>query len=112
MAAAADEKLDAHSGLEKAIGTFLEYLEKERNYARYTLDAYRRDLQQFARYLYPRMADVRLPLALLQQEVIRSFLEELEEKGLKPSSICRKLAAIRSFFRFLCRKLSLNNCGP
>ena len=104
MAVAADEKLDAHSGLEKAIGVFLEYLEKERNYARYTLDAYRRDLQQFARYLYPRMADVRLPLALLQQEVIRSFLEELEEKGLKPSSICRKLAAIRSFFRFLCRE--------
>jgi len=104
MAAVADEKLDAHSGLEKAIGIFLEYLEKERNYARYTLDAYRRDLQQFARFLYPRMADVRLPLIAVQQEVVRSFLDELEEKGLKPSSIARKLAAIRSFFRFLCRK--------
>ena len=104
MTAVADEELDAHSGVEKAIEKFLEYLEKERNYARYTLDAYRRDLQQFARFLYPVMADMRLPLFAVQREVIRDFLDELTEKGLKHSTIARKLAAIRSLFRYLCRE--------
>ncbi len=104
MTAETDGKLDAHAAMEKAIEVFLEYLEKERKYARYTLDAYRRDLQQFARFLYPRIEDVRLPLSAVQQGVVRSFLEELEDKGLKPSSIARKLAAIRSFFRYLCRE--------
>ena len=41
---------------------FLEYLRVERNYAAYTLESYRCDLQQFARFLYPRIADASLPV--------------------------------------------------
>jgi len=96
--------LSARSSVEEGIARFLEYLEKERNYARFTLDSYRSDLQQFARFLYPRMADVRLPLREVQREMVRDFVEELQARGLKPSSVARKLAAIRSFFRYLCRE--------
>ncbi len=48
---AAPVPLHAGSGIEQGIALFLDYLEKDRNYARHTLDAYRRDLQQFARFL-------------------------------------------------------------
>ena len=96
--------LAADSGLEQAVEWFLAHLERERNYAPHTLDAYRRDLQQFARFLYPRLADVRLPLAAVQHELVRGFIDELVRKGLKNSTIARKLAAVRSFFRYLVRE--------
>lgn len=96
--------LSASSTVEEGIERFLEYLEKERNYARHTLNSYRSDLQQFARFLYPRVDDARLPLKLVQRELVAAFLEELQSRGLRPSSVARKLAAVRSCFRFLCRE--------
>ena len=104
---AAAGRLSGDSTVEEGISRFLEYLEKERNYALHTLASYRSDLQQFARFLYPRIADVRLPLRLVQREMVRDFLEELRSRGLKKSSVARKLAAIRSCFRFLCRQKAL-----
>ena len=95
-------ELVPESGVEKAAATFLDHLEKERHLAPPTLAAYRSDLQQFARFLYPRSPDVRLPLAAVQPGIIRDFLLDLERQGLKPSTVARKLAAIRAFFRFLC----------
>jgi len=96
--------LSASSTVEEGIERFLEYLEKERNYAAHTLGSYRSDLQQFARFLYPRVVDVRLPLKLVQRELVAAFVEELHDRGLQPSSIARKLAAVRSCFRYLCRE--------
>ena len=104
---AAAGRLSGDSTVEEGISRFLEYLEKERNYALHTLASYRSDLQQFARFLYPRIADVRLPLRLVQREMVCDFLEELRSRGLKKSSVARKLAAIRSCFRFLCRQKAL-----
>jgi len=96
--------LSASSTVEEGIERFLEYLEKERNYAWHTLNSYRSDLQQFARFLYPRVDDARLPLKLVQRELVAAFLEELQSRGLRHSSVARKLAAVRSCFRFLCRE--------
>jgi site-specific recombinase XerD len=101
---AAPAPLHAGSSIEQGIALFLEYLEKERNYARHTLDAYRRDLQQFARFLYPRISLVGIPVNAVQREVVQSFVEELRHRGLRPNSVARKLAVIRSFFRHLCRQ--------
>jgi site-specific recombinase XerD len=96
--------LTADSSLEEGVEAFLEHLEKERNYALHTLDGYRRDLQQFARFLYPRVRDMRLPLRAIQRDVIQSFLEEQEARGRRPRTLARKLAAIRSLFRYFCRE--------
>ena len=97
-------ELVPESGVENAAATFLEHLERERNLAPHTLTAYRTDLRQFARFLYPRSPDVRLPLSAVQPAIIRDFLLDLERQGLKPSTVGRKLAAIRAFFRFLCSR--------
>jgi integrase/recombinase XerC len=96
--------LNPASPVEDAAAQFLEFLERERNYAPHTLAAYRGDLLQFVRYLYPRSADPRVPLSMVQPQTVAGFAAELTARGLKPASIARKLAAIRSLFRYLCRQ--------
>ena len=98
------KKLTADSSLEEGIKAFLLHLEKERNYALHTLDGYRRDLQQFIRFLYPRVGDISLPLHAVQRDVVQTFLEEQEARGRRPRTLTRKLAAIRSLFRYFCRE--------
>lgn len=86
--------------MQEEIRLFLEYLGYERNCSAHTQDAYRRDLAQFERYLnssggpFPSWEDV-------DHITIRDFLGELRIRGLSKSTVSRKLAAIRSFFRFL-----------
>ena len=107
MADASQSALHAGSSLEEGIARFLDYLDKERNCAEYTLSSYRCDLQQFVRFLYPRVDNLQLPLRVVQREQVQSFVADLEEKGLKASTVARKLAALRSFFRYLCREGAL-----
>ena len=107
MVHAPQSALHAGSSLEEGIARFLEYLHKERHCAEYTLSSYRCDLQQFARFLYPRVDDLQLPLRVVQREQVLSFVADLEEKGRKASTVARKLAALRSLFRYLCREGAL-----
>ena len=107
MADAPQSALHAGSSLEEGIVRFLEYLDKERNCAEYTLSSYRCDLQQFARFLYPRVDNLQLPLRVVQREQVQAFVADLGEKGLKASTVARKLAALRSLFRYLCREGAL-----
>ena len=92
------------SSLEEGIDRFLQHLNEDRNYTRHTLDSYGRDLRQFVRYLYLRIEAGRLSLNTVKPASISEFLNELGSRGLKQSSKARKLAAIRSFFRYLCRE--------
>ncbi len=96
--------LHRDSGVEEGIRHFLEHLRIERNYAAYTLESYRCDLQQFARFLYPRMADPSIPIKLVERSTVGDFVEELHMRGMKNSTVARKLATLRTFFRFLCRE--------
>ena len=76
---------------------FLEMLSAERGAARNTLQAYRRDLEEFLNLVKARGRDA------LQAESgdIVAFLEAMEARGLAASSRARKLSALRQFFRFL-----------
>ena len=96
--------LHRDSGVEEGIRHFLEHLRVERNYAVYTLESYRCDLQQFARFLYPRMADASLPIKLVERSIVGDFVEDLHMRGMKNSTVARKLTTLRTFFRFLCRE--------
>ena len=92
-----------HSNLESAVGAFLAHLESDPNRSAHTVGAYRSDLRQFALFLYPRVDDLRLPLSSISAELVRAFRDELTTRGLRVSSVARKLAVLRSFFRYLCR---------
>lgn len=100
----APEGLTSRSSLEQAITEYVRHLEQERNCSQHTASAYRRDLIQFTRFLYPRSADLRLPLGAIQHDAVDDYVRELEARGLRSSSVSRKLAAIRGLFRYLCRQ--------
>jgi integrase/recombinase XerC len=89
--------------MREATAAFLRHLERERNASPNTIRAYGEDLRQFADYLEGTLG--RLPRPEDADHVlIRGFLAELHRRGLKKSSSARKLAGLRTFFRFLCRE--------
>jgi len=94
--------------LEKAIGEFDTYLAVEKNYSPYTRKSYRADLLQFRRFIegHPLSAERAKegrPL-YLEPPVIRAFLSDLYRKKIRKVSLSRKIATLRSFFRYLVRE--------
>jgi len=88
---------------EAAIAKYLEYLQSVKNSSPHTVLNYRRDLEQFLVYLSP--PGVRPPgLAGVTHPLIREFVAHLHDQGLQKSSIARKLAALRSFFKYCVRE--------
>ncbi len=79
----------------KDLDEFLDQLRHERNASGHTIAGYRRDLSQFIAYLDAR----RIPLRQADNILIRGFMAELHERRLKKSTLARKLAAVRSFYR-------------
>jgi integrase/recombinase XerC len=93
------------------IGSFLAYLRVERNFSPATVRAYAADLGQFAAFCAggrgagaPPSPPPPLDPAAITLRTVRGFLASLTEAGLKPATLGRKLAALRSFFRFLNRE--------
>jgi integrase/recombinase XerC len=87
---------------------FLAYLEKEKGFSGYTIAAYRSDLDEFIRFL----TSNKIPLSLeesLAKAALRSFTFFLSSKGLRPRSIARKIAALKSFSRFCVRRHLVQN---
>lgn len=86
------------------IREFLTYIAKERNYSPHTVLAYDDDLMQFADFLASRPAGVPRSLERVDQAVVREFLGMILRRGLAKKSAARKLASLRSFFKFLVRR--------
>jgi integrase/recombinase XerC len=86
-----------------AIAAFLAHLENERNASPHTVQAYGDDLAQFARHLREELGRDAGPEDV-DHLVIRSFLARLHHQGLRKVSASRKLSALRTFFRYLCRE--------
>lgn len=82
---------------------FLRYAGDERRLSANTVSAYRRDLAQFETFIGAYEGRDDWDWTEVDRVSIRSFLGDLETRGLKRSSIGRKLAAVRAFFAFLQR---------
>lgn len=90
--------------MDKLINRFIEYLATERNFSKHTLRSYRTDLKQFSLYLKEKGFSGSLDKEhFVDHIMVRSFLGFLYKKN-KKSSIARKLASLRSFFRFLAKR--------
>jgi len=89
--------------LNAAIPAFLRHLERERNASPATIRAYGEDLGQLAAHLEGALGHPPRP-AEVDHLLIRGFLAELHRRGLRKVSTARKLAALRTFFRWLCRE--------
>ncbi len=91
--------------MQAAIEAYLGHLKGERDASAHTLRNYRVDLTQFAAYLRGRPGGaLDASPASVDELAIRGFLARLHGEKLARSSMARKLAALRSFFRFLCRR--------
>lgn len=84
-----------------AVASFLNYLQYERRCSKHTLTSYTTDLAQFEAYL---TSQYEVIPESSNHGMIRSWLIELAEDGLDPSTINRKIACLRSFFKFLLRE--------
>ncbi|HWZ98991.1 MAG TPA: tyrosine recombinase XerC [Candidatus Dormibacteraeota bacterium] len=89
--------------MKKSVLKFLEYLHSVKNSSPHTISNYGKDLHQFLAYLTPPEAEPPT-LASIHHTVIREFVGHLHDQGLEKSSIARKLAALRSFFKFCVRE--------
>jgi integrase/recombinase XerC len=85
------------------IAAFLRHLDRERNASPHTVRAYGEDLQQFARHAREDLGRDARPQDV-DHLLIRAFLARLRREGLKTTSAARKLATLRTFFRYLCRE--------
>jgi integrase/recombinase XerC len=87
----------------QAIEKYLTYLRSVRNSSPHTVLNYGKDLQQFAAYLAP--PGEKIPaLAKISHQIIREYIGYLHSQGLQKSSIARKLASLRSFFKYCARE--------
>lgn len=80
------------------LAEYLEFLEIERGLSKNTVSAYERDLTFFANFLAETGAD---EFSLLKRNHINLYIKNLKDKGYQPSSITRKIASIRGFFKWL-----------
>src|SRR3989441_13330121 len=78
---------------------FLTYLSLEKAASPHTLRSYRSDLCEFLAFVGPEK-----PLKQVDGRMVRAYLAHLHSRGLDASSVARKLAALRSWFRFLVRR--------
>jgi integrase/recombinase XerC len=94
------------------IPKFFNHLKYERGASEHTLSNYASDLDQFFDFLAPRDSEGSRP-EIIASEIthitIRDYLSTLYESGLKKSSVARKLATLRTFFKFLCREQVLEH---
>lgn len=81
--------------MERYIEKFTNYMDVEKNYSGHTLRCYRTDLLELAAFLGNK------ELKDVSHVDIRRFMAELKGRNASRRTVIRKLAAIRSFFKFL-----------
>lgn len=89
--------------MKTAIAKFLEYLRAVKNSSPHTISNYGKDLRQFLDFLSPPGLEPP-PLRAITHNLIREFVGHLHDQGLQKSSIARKLASLRSFFKYCVRE--------
>ncbi len=83
------------------IAEYLGHLSVERGASAHTVDAYRRDLDAYVAFLAGR--GVTVPDAVTRADAT-AFVESLWRSGLAPSTVERKVAAVKGFHKFLVRE--------
>ena len=87
------------------ISEYLEYLEIEKGLSSNTLEAYRRDLIIFFDFCISKNTSINT----LKKEIVNAYLLELHEKSFAPTSITRKIASLKGFFKWLNATYQINN---
>ena len=89
--------------MDNAIQQFIRYLRDERNAADLTLKSYAEDLTGLTEYFLATQESLPKPREITTLD-LRSYVSALHEAGYARSSVSRRLASLRSFFRFAMRQ--------
>lgn len=90
--------------MDDAIRAFMTFLTVERGASPETVRSYTSDLRQFRSFLLAqRLVGDPADPAAVQAEAARAYLHWLDRRGEKHTSLARKLACLRSFYRYLTR---------
>ncbi len=87
--------------INELIDSYLSEIESIRRYSQNTIKSYKTDLNEFLKYCND---NDRLELAKITERFLKTYLMILNEKELDKRSISRKLAAIRSLYKFAFQK--------
>jgi len=85
--------------IEKLILEFREYGQSIKNYSIHTLNAYHDDLNEFQDFLKEEHEGI--SVEEISSSIIRQYMAMLNQKGLNPKSIQRKIASTSAFFKYL-----------
>jgi integrase/recombinase XerC len=86
-----------------SINAFIDHLKTERQASSHTIRSYEDDLELYSGYLAEAQDEVADPAAA-DPARLRRYSAWLASRGYAPSTIARRLASLRSFFRFLRRE--------
>ena len=85
-----------------SLDSFLKYLQYEKRYSIHTVISYKTDLEQFSSFLNSSFQN--LTPELVDFKALRSWFVHLIETGIQPRSINRKIATLRSYYKFLLKQ--------
>lgn len=88
----------------KYLREFLKYLEVEKNASAHTLRNYQKDMEVFNNFIKEEFRGVNLKNKDYNHSLLRQYLAFLQAKNYARKTIVRRLASLRSFFRYLCRE--------
>jgi integrase/recombinase XerD len=81
----------------KLVSLFLDMLAAEQGAGNNTLDAYRGDLEDFSEFA----GRAKSGFIAANTQLLRDYLEDLDSRGFKSTTVARRLSAMRHLFRFL-----------
>ena len=93
--------------MEKAILEFIKFIHRTKGSSANTEAAYRRDLSKLAQYLTEQMGIVSWELVTATD--LNSYMLYMEREHYASSSVCRAVASIRAFFRYLLKEKKITD---
>ncbi len=95
--------------MDEALAEYLRHLALEKNASAHTVKSYREDLTQAVEFFRTRLGSQSPRVDQLTTRLLRAHIAWLSEQGYARSTIARRLAAVRSWCRFLCRQGTLTS---
>ena len=84
------------------VDSFLKFISFEKRYSQHTVTAYKQDISQFSGFIADKFQTTQIKDTT--QWMIRSWVLSLMDSGISPSSVNRKIASLRSYFKFLLKR--------
>ncbi len=90
--------------MEKALADYLRHLGIEKNASAFTVKSYREDLTQAVSFFREKLHSSAIAPQQITTRLLRAHMAWLHDQGYAKTTIARRIAAVRSWLRFLCRR--------